>query len=1019
VGCLRRFQLIARAILTVAGLSAPGFAAEPETTFEPLGIPPVAGALGSLPTDVSSHGDVIVGKIYDEVDDEPIPNTSFRWTPGGIEELPGCALERLHVSDDGTRIAGGCTTRDVARDPAVWVNGVYERVPLSGDFEAALIYGVSGDGLVLFGSMGIEVDDPLDESDQPIDSTQVFRHTNGASAAVGRLPGDLVSYFVAASFDGSAAVIDSQVQGHPPDDDVVDEFHGARFSIDEDHPEGVLVNLGPGAGEVSPKDISSDGATVVGDSSSIGGFRWRANTGMTPLPLPFGALGAVPYGVSGDGSVIVGTYLRAMDEISPFDEQRACIWTSNGPRDLQDLLVVELGLDLQGWHLTSATAISRDGLTIVGTGYAPGSPYLSGWRVGPPPSAVKLDVEPARMTIADWRGADEHEFQVVPPVVTTYGRTIVPVRVSVADDQNDGAPLPNATVEMSVESVDVAVDAPYVGLGLEPSGEGPEELTVNTGASGETTVYLIVDGLNKNVADEEDNATGFSVSARYADSVQTVTVPVEDNRASIISKYRAGKGAGPEDYIPDGVPGDWRSSFLPPLGIGSAPGALFAAIIEPGNSPVRGENTILCTAYQTRVLVLLNDIRHSDEGWLFNGLDYSPVQTLHTEHHFVVLYPSDDTYKSVPSRILDPWLPQTVAVYHWEEYARFVDAFGRGDNIVPDVNSDPDKPGTCRVMCGEGHFAPPAYPAAGGRYPYFPTNASLPIDQRADGCQSAGDWCIQNGFGGTGRPNQPPADDHATAVVGSPVQFLVTMPDGRRFGFTGAARETYVNDFAGEFSTAFAEIPETSGGRGLYVEVPPGPRFRLDFPAIEDGTMDVVVFGRDGVWGGWPDVPIRAGRTTGVDVDLDAMCPAFFVQDAAAVPCERPTACTTEAECPSDDPCVPRSCTSGRCMNLPLTGLAAAACVCDRAQPAACAGVKMPRPLAKATRSACRVLGGNATKEKKRLKLLARAGKSWRSAAKLLSKRGVARKLPDACRAALSQGFTDAWARADRERTVR
>lgn len=994
------------ALLVIVGLVENGFAATDETTFEPLGVPPIAGAIGSLPTDVSSHGDVIVGKVYEEDPDRP--TGSFRWTPGGIAELRHCPLTRLWVSDDGTRIAGGCHTPDAAADAAIWVNGVLQVVPLAGDFAGGTIYGLSGNGLVLFGAQGIEVDDPYDGNPEPIRSLQVFRLADGAPMEVGRLPGDLVSYFVAASFDGSAAAIESKFQGIPPNSEALDELHGALFTIDFDNPQGSLIEIGGDTGEVTPTDISSIGAIVVGDSSAMGGFRWTVDTGMTQLPLPFGGIGALPNGISGDGSTIVGTYLRGMDEITPFDEQRACIWTADGPRDLQDFVVVELGVDLQGWRLLSATAVSRDGLTIVGTGYAPGSTTLSGWRLGPPPSAVKLDVEPARMTIPDWRGADEHEFQVVPPVVTTYGRTIVPVRVSVADDENDGAPLPNATVEVSVEGVEVAVDAPYVGLSLEPSGEGPEELTVDTGASGETTVYLIVDGLYKNVADDDDNATGFAVSARYLDSVETVTVPVEDNRESIISKYRAAKGGD----IPDGVAGNWRSSFLPPLGVGSVPGALFASILEPGNTPVRGQNTILCTEYQTRVLVLLNDIRHSDEGWMLNGLDYTPLQTTHTEHHFVGLYPAEETYQSVRARVLDPWLPQLVAVYHWEEYARFLDQLGGGNRIVPDVSTDPDNPGTCRVMCGEGQFAPPPYPAAGGRYPYFAGNAGLSFDQRADGCQSAGDWCIQNGFGGEGRVNPTPADEHATAVVGSPVQFLATLPDGRRYGFTSADPESRVNDFAGEFSTAFAELPETSGGRGLYIELPPGRQFRLDFPAFADGTMDVVVFGSDGVWAGWNDVPIRAGQTMGVDVDLGAPCPAFVVPDGAAVPCERPDACTTDAECQNDDPCVPRACSSGRCANRPLTGIAAAACVCDRAQPAACASVKLPRPLAKKIGGACRVLGSTArAKEKKRPKLLVRAGKSWSAAAKLLSKRGIAKKLPDACRAALAAGFTDARAR--------
>ncbi|GAB4108046.1 MAG: hypothetical protein Kow00105_13740 [Phycisphaeraceae bacterium] len=47
------------------------------------------------------------------------------------------------------------------------------------------------------------------------------------------------------------------------------------------------------------------------------------------------------------------------------------IWDSpNNARLLQDILT-DLGLDLTGWTLESATGISDDGLTIVGTGINP------------------------------------------------------------------------------------------------------------------------------------------------------------------------------------------------------------------------------------------------------------------------------------------------------------------------------------------------------------------------------------------------------------------------------------------------------------------------------------------------------------------------------------------------------------------------------------------------------------------------------------------------------------------------
>jgi hypothetical protein len=52
-------------------------------------------------------------------------------------------------------------------------------------------------------------------------------------------------------------------------------------------------------------------------------------------------------------------------------------------RMLQDVLVDEYGLDLTGWQLTDANAISADGNTIVGTGMAPGR-HVEAWRAQAP-----------------------------------------------------------------------------------------------------------------------------------------------------------------------------------------------------------------------------------------------------------------------------------------------------------------------------------------------------------------------------------------------------------------------------------------------------------------------------------------------------------------------------------------------------------------------------------------------------------------------------------------------------------
>mgnify|MGYP001804846547 FL=1 len=69
--------------------------------------------------------------------------------------------------------------------------------------------------------------------------------------------------------------------------------------------------------------------------------------------------------VSADGLTIVG-------ESSSANDRDAFIWDSeNGMRALQEVLTDDYDLDLTGWSLSAANAISDDGLTIVGRGRNP------------------------------------------------------------------------------------------------------------------------------------------------------------------------------------------------------------------------------------------------------------------------------------------------------------------------------------------------------------------------------------------------------------------------------------------------------------------------------------------------------------------------------------------------------------------------------------------------------------------------------------------------------------------------
>ncbi len=158
---------------------------------------------------------------------------------------------------------------------------------------------------------------------------------------------------------------------------------------------GKVVPLGmlPGATFSSAFGLSSDGSVVVGSSGNAPNdaanfaFRWTAETGIVGLESLASFPNSSANGVSGDGSTIVG-YIRnpATDQI------RAVRWTDEGLFSLGILP----GLGGNG----TAFSISADGSTVVGwsgsgakyqafrwtenegmrgLGYLPGFNYSVGW----------------------------------------------------------------------------------------------------------------------------------------------------------------------------------------------------------------------------------------------------------------------------------------------------------------------------------------------------------------------------------------------------------------------------------------------------------------------------------------------------------------------------------------------------------------------------------------------------------------------------------------------------------------
>ena len=128
-----------------------------------------------------------------------------------------------------------------------------------------------------------------------------------------------------------------------------------------------LGDLPAFVGESWATGVSADGSVIVGFGSGLGrtSFRWTAATGVVDLERPPGWSFNRAWAVSADGSVVVGdAHIGNMVPVL-WDE-------SHGWRSLVDVLV-ELGLgpEMAGWNLEQATAVSADGLTVVGLGFNP------------------------------------------------------------------------------------------------------------------------------------------------------------------------------------------------------------------------------------------------------------------------------------------------------------------------------------------------------------------------------------------------------------------------------------------------------------------------------------------------------------------------------------------------------------------------------------------------------------------------------------------------------------------------
>jgi len=325
-----------------------------DVTFSGLGDLP-GGEVASYASGVSADGAVVVG-----LSTSANGNEAFRWTSTegmmGLGDLPGgiFSSSAAGVSADGTVIAG-TSVSSFGTEAFRWTegSGMTGLGDLSGDRFQSIAYGISGDGQTVIG-----------ESSSNRGEREAFRWSAADGImGLGDLPaGKFTSYATAASADGSVIAGISAVSSLG-----YEAFRWTRTSG--------LIGLGDfpgGATNSNGYGVSPDGRILVGygcpgtfDPYTHEAFRWTAAAGLVRLGFAPGLRNSAAYAVSADGNVIVGD--NKSERIA-----HALVWDpAHGMRRIEHVLTNDYKLNLAGWKLTSARAVSHDGRTIVGSGINP------------------------------------------------------------------------------------------------------------------------------------------------------------------------------------------------------------------------------------------------------------------------------------------------------------------------------------------------------------------------------------------------------------------------------------------------------------------------------------------------------------------------------------------------------------------------------------------------------------------------------------------------------------------------
>lgn len=322
--------------------------------------------LGDLPGDphwsqalgISPDGGTVVGVGDYSASGFSEFGHAFRWTAdtgvSGLGVLAGVPNTFAYgVSLGGTVVIGTGLTPEQTEVAFRWTeaSGMLPLANLGGTESAAR--GVSWDGSVI---VGLSTSSSGREACRWVGADPPM--------TLGILPGGILSDASAVSADGTVVVGYSHTRV------------GNRVGIEAfrwTEATGMVGLGGLPGGRLSDRAnaVSADGALVVGYAAAATdshAFRWSQSTGMIDLgtlPVdPFRSRYSTALGVS-DNSVIVG-------QSASGSSWEAFIWDeTHGMRSLRDVLTQQYGIDLDGWFLAAATAITSDGQIIAGYGANP------------------------------------------------------------------------------------------------------------------------------------------------------------------------------------------------------------------------------------------------------------------------------------------------------------------------------------------------------------------------------------------------------------------------------------------------------------------------------------------------------------------------------------------------------------------------------------------------------------------------------------------------------------------------